>query len=109
MPNDIYPDYVPAIEIICEAIRNANPVPQVIDEETILAECQKRYGSPLVEIDRYIDRYKPVVHCYEEVVNEDESHLATWGWVVVDPFTGDAYDDITFETFTIPGAKIQFD
>lgn len=105
IPSEEYSKYVPTIEYICETIKNIHPNPQVIDEETIVTECQKRYGSPLAEIDHYQDG-KPVVHCYEFVENEDESHFATWGWAVVDPVTGEAYDDITYETFTIPGAKI---
>lgn len=106
IPSDEYSSYVPTIDYIFDVIKNIQPNPQVIDEETIVKECQKRYGSPLAEIDHYQD-INPVVHCYEFVEDGDDSHFATWGWAVVDPVTGAAYDSMTLETFTIPGSKIK--
>lgn len=60
-------------------------------DDEILEKCRTYSGAPEVEIDHYEDG-KYVVHCYENVDNEEESHASTWDWITVDPYTGDAVD-----------------
>lgn len=58
-----------------------------LDEEMILA--QYPVTRPFhADVDHYDDEGNPVVHLYEVVVNEDESHTATADWISVNPDTG---------------------
>lgn len=63
------------------------------DEDTICRACKKYTGSPIVGIDHY-DNGKPVVHCYEIVIDDEEGngHTATSDWLTVDPETMIATD-----------------
>ncbi len=108
-PTEMVEKYQTAFDHVCEAVKEVEPNPQVISEEDIIKYCQEKYQSPLVEIDRYEEGYKPIVHLYEYVEDGEESHTATWGWVKVDPVTGEATDEMTYETFIIPGSKIKSD
>lgn len=108
-PTEMVEKYQTAFDHVCEALKEVEPNPQMISEEDIIKYCQEKYKSPLAEIDRYEEGYKPIVHLYENVENDEESHMATWGWVKVDPVTGEATDEMTYETFVIPGAKLSFE
>lgn len=70
-----------------------------MDENEIVEKVRKMVGSPKAEIDHYDDNGTFTIHCYEEVDNGDEAHIATWAWIVVDPTNRTAYDDITMEPF----------
>lgn len=107
-PSPEYDKYLPIYELACDTSSSCQPDLQVIDEQTIISECQKKYEAPSAEIDHYEYGYMPVVHCYEFIENEDESHSTTYGWIRVNPVTGDAMDEITFNTFKIPGAKLNY-
>lgn len=58
------------------------------NEEEIITACQKYTGAPNCEIDDVNEDGLIVVHCYENVENEDEQHVATWDWITVNPFSG---------------------
>lgn len=107
-PTEEADKYEEVLNHICEAAMSVSPDPQLISEEEIVEFIQKKYGSPLAEIDHY-EGYKPVVHLYELVDDGYESHSATWGWVTVDPITGMAIDDFTLDSFIIPGADFSFE
>lgn len=57
-----------------------------LDEEMILAQYDDIDCN--VEIDHYDEEGNPVVHVYEVMVNEDESHTNTYDWITVNPDTG---------------------
>ena len=61
-------------------------VPEVdfYDEDFVLQICKNYSGAPHVEIDHYEGNCM-VVHCYEVVENEGESHTSTIDWIYVDP------------------------
>ncbi|MBP3460180.1 MAG: hypothetical protein J6K58_13300 [Lachnospiraceae bacterium] len=56
-----------------------------LDEEMILTPFA---GYPHADIERYDDGGNAVVHLYEAIKNEDESHTATMDWITIDPDTG---------------------
>lgn len=101
--------YEEAFDFVGEAIKKAEAVPQTISDEDITKHLQRIYPSPRAEVDHYEDGYKKVFHMYDIMENPDESHTVTYGWVIVDPITGEAIDMITYERFVIPGAKVNFD
>lgn len=101
--------YEKAFDYICKAIKEAEPQMNVISERDIVEYVQKIYKSPIAAVDHYENGYMPVVHLYEVVENPEESHTATWGWVMVDPVTGEAVDEITYESFVVPGAKVHIE
>lgn len=101
--------YEKAFKYICNAIKEVEPQMNVISERDIVEYVQKIYKSPIAAVDHYENGYMPVVHLYEIVENPEESHTATWGWVMVDPVTGEAVDEITYESFTVPGAKVHIE
>lgn len=68
-------------------------------EDEIVSLCREYSGAPYAELDHY-DGDKMVIHCYEEVDDEEDSHVATWDWITVDPSTGEA-EDISGNTFNI--------
>lgn len=84
--------------IMAEQLRNAPiDVEEPLSEELIIEKCRAYYDSPYAEIDHYNDDGSFVVHCYEIVDDGQETHMATWGWIVVDPKKKTTYDDITME------------
>lgn len=106
-PTEEAQTYEESFDYICEAMMNAEPNPQVISEEEIIKYVQGIYKSPCADVDHYENGYMPVIHLYEEVENPEESHIATWGWVMVNPVTGEAIDQITYESFVVTGARVE--
>ena len=51
------------------------------------------YLPPIIEIDNKNENYY-IVHAYEVVKNQDESHTATTGWYYVNLYTGEVSDMI---------------
>lgn len=71
--------------------------PKAISEEKAV-ELVKEYLSksgfylpPVIEVDG-VDGDSYIVHAYEVITNEDESHIATMGWYNVNMNTGKLID-----------------
>lgn len=102
--DDIVPEYYLYIDqnqgILAELVSYDAEMPDAdklnLDEERILEQFS--YDPPFhVDIDHYDDEGNAVVHVYEVVENEDESHTATSDWITVNPDTGigvNFYDEI---------------
>lgn len=93
--DDIVPEYYLHIDpnqgILAELVSYDAEIPDAdklnLDEESILE--QFAYTPPLlVDINDYDDEGNAVVHVYESVKNEGESHIATYDWITVNPDTG---------------------
>lgn len=93
--DDIVPEYYLHIDpnqgILAELVSYDAEIPDAdklnLDEESILE--QFAYTPPLlVDINDYDDEGNAVVHVYESVKNEYESHIATYDWIKVNPDTG---------------------
>lgn len=89
--------YSPVFDKISEQLPQIKVEITGYSEEKIVELCQKKVGSPLATVDHYDDNGNPVVHCFEMVQDEDGYHQATWAWIVVNPKTLEAVDDISGE------------
>ena len=89
--------YSPVFDTISGQLPQINVEITGYSEERIIELCQKKIGSPLAAVDHYDDNGNPVVHCFEMVQDEDGYHQATWAWIVVNPKTLEAVDDILGE------------